>query len=175
MEMMKPEVELQSNNIRSTIVVFGSARAADPDQDPDSPLAKYYGEARKFAALASDAHAKSIDLNITLPHEQHPNAYLTPELCFLVPLFRHPQDALPDARPRHGHLPMASAPWMRCSKRSRSSRPIRLHLSRSYCSVRTLAQNRKLRGNGRRRSDFGGKTRSLHLCGDGGVRLEHDM
>jgi len=53
LEMMKPEVELQSNNIHSTIVVFGSARAADPGQDPDGPLAKYYGEARKFAALAS--------------------------------------------------------------------------------------------------------------------------
>ena len=112
LEMMKPEVELQPNNIHSTIVVFGSARAADPVQDPDGPLAKYYGEARKFAALASaasqsdklrdyvvltgggpgimeaanrgadDVHAKSIGLNITLPHEQHPNAYVTPELCF---------------------------------------------------------------------------------------------
>lgn len=31
---------------------------------------------------ASDVHAKSIGLNITLPHEQFPNAYITPELCF---------------------------------------------------------------------------------------------
>jgi uncharacterized protein (TIGR00730 family) len=112
LEMMKPEVELQTNNIHFTIVVFGSARAADPVQNPDGPLAKYYGEARKFATLASaasqsdklrdyvvvtggepgimeaanrgadDVHAKSIGLNITLPHEQHPNAYVTPELCF---------------------------------------------------------------------------------------------
>ena len=95
--MMKPEVELQSNNIHSTIGVFGSARAADPGQDPDGALAKYYVEARKFAALASaasqsdklrdyvvvtgggpgimeaanrgsdDVDAKSIGLNITLP------------------------------------------------------------------------------------------------------------
>jgi uncharacterized protein (TIGR00730 family) len=31
---------------------------------------------------AADVKAKSIGLNITLPHEQHPNPYITPELCF---------------------------------------------------------------------------------------------
>jgi len=31
---------------------------------------------------ASDAAAKSIGLNIVLPHEQAPNRYVTPELCF---------------------------------------------------------------------------------------------
>jgi uncharacterized protein (TIGR00730 family) len=31
---------------------------------------------------AFEAGAKSIGLNITLPHEQEPNAYITPELCF---------------------------------------------------------------------------------------------
>jgi uncharacterized protein (TIGR00730 family) len=31
---------------------------------------------------ASDAGAKSVGLNITLPHEQFPNPYVTPELCF---------------------------------------------------------------------------------------------
>jgi hypothetical protein len=31
---------------------------------------------------AYDAGAKSIGLNITLPHEQRPNSYITPELCF---------------------------------------------------------------------------------------------
>lgn len=31
---------------------------------------------------AADAGAKSIGLNITLPHEQQPNPYITPELCF---------------------------------------------------------------------------------------------
>jgi uncharacterized protein (TIGR00730 family) len=31
---------------------------------------------------AYDAGAKSIGLNITLPHEQYPNPYVTPELCF---------------------------------------------------------------------------------------------
>ncbi len=31
---------------------------------------------------ASDIGAKTIGLNITLPHEQYPNPYITPELCF---------------------------------------------------------------------------------------------
>ena len=73
---------------------------------------KYYEEARKFARLiseysaqsrytefvvvtgggpgvmeagnrgAADVGAPSIGLNIVLPHEQAPNAYVTPELCF---------------------------------------------------------------------------------------------
>ena len=31
---------------------------------------------------AAEAGAKSIGLNIVLPHEQYPNPYITPELCF---------------------------------------------------------------------------------------------
>ncbi len=75
-------------------------------------LSKYYTEARKFARMmtetslqngglenvivtgggpgvmeagnrgAQDAGGKSIGLNIVLPHEQAPNKYVTPELCF---------------------------------------------------------------------------------------------
>jgi predicted Rossmann-fold nucleotide-binding protein len=75
-------------------------------------MSRYYDEARRLAAIVSEhgqrdgelelvictgggpgimeagnrgAHevgAKSIGLNITLPHEQAPNAYITPELCF---------------------------------------------------------------------------------------------
>ncbi len=75
-------------------------------------LAPYYGEARKLARMmteksmksygredvivtgggpgvmeagnrgAMDAGGHSIGLNIVLPHEQAPNAYVTPDLCF---------------------------------------------------------------------------------------------
>ncbi|PVA06247.1 TIGR00730 family Rossman fold protein [Thalassorhabdomicrobium marinisediminis] len=72
-------------------------------------LSKYYDEAREFARLltlkgdstenvvvtgggpgvmeagnrgAVDAGGKSIGLNIVLPHEQAPNEFVTPELCF---------------------------------------------------------------------------------------------
>jgi uncharacterized protein (TIGR00730 family) len=74
-------------------------------------MSRYYEEARRFAALVTDrsrslatpiyvctgggpgimeagnrgaheAGGKSLGLNIVLPHEQLPNAYITPELCF---------------------------------------------------------------------------------------------
>lgn len=111
-EIMEPEVELQASNIHSAIILFGSTLATNSVQNPDGPLANYYGKPQKFTGLASaesqsdklrnyvvvtgggsgnmeaanrganDAHAKSIGLNITLPHEQHRNAYVTTKLCF---------------------------------------------------------------------------------------------
>jgi uncharacterized protein (TIGR00730 family) len=74
-------------------------------------MSRYYEEARRFAALvttrsrtldtpiyvvtgggpgimeagnrgAHEVDGKNIGLNIVLPHEQAPNAYITPELCF---------------------------------------------------------------------------------------------
>ena len=49
---------------------------------------------------ACDAGAQSVGLNITLPHEQFPNPYITPELCFPLSLLRHSQAAFPVAGAR---------------------------------------------------------------------------
>jgi len=88
------------------------ADAASARTDTLRDLSKYYDEARKFARImterslnngrhdniivtgggpgvmeagsrgALDAGGVSIGLNIVLPHEQAPNEYVTPDLCF---------------------------------------------------------------------------------------------
>jgi uncharacterized protein (TIGR00730 family) len=99
--------------VRSTIVVFGSARVRE---DGPGRQAAWYAAAREFGAIASkrggafldggqsrdnvvatgggpglmeaanrgavEAGAPTIGFNITLPHEQDPNPYTTPELTF---------------------------------------------------------------------------------------------
>ncbi len=140
LELLKPELMLREHKIRSTIVVFGSARILSGSEanselqvakenlavrprdvelkrlvavaEKKVELSHWYEEARRFASLLSKAQqagqdlehvivtgggpgimeaanrgawecgAKSIGLNITLPHEQDPNPYITPELCF---------------------------------------------------------------------------------------------
>lgn len=108
LEYSKAELGLRDWGIRSTVIVFGSARLL-----PDTPR---YDAARAFARIASErggalaphhrwrdnviatgggggimeaanrgameAGAPSIGFNIALPHEQEPNAYSTPELTF---------------------------------------------------------------------------------------------
>jgi len=131
LELLKPELMQQEQGIKSTIVMFGSARipsrdgaqnlldsaraAGDPAAvkraETQLKMSHFYEEARRFAAIvtrvsserakpiyvvtgggpgimeagnrgAFEAGGKSIGLNIVLPHEQHPNPYITPELCF---------------------------------------------------------------------------------------------
>lgn len=114
MEYEKAEEALKAWGVRSTIVVFGSARVGE-ETSPDH--ARWYAEARAFGRIASerggamlgeigqprdnviatgggpgvmgaanrgahDVGAPSIGFNITLPHEQEPNPWSTPELTF---------------------------------------------------------------------------------------------
>lgn len=140
LELLKTETLLRDNNVKSTVVVFGSARIVPREtaelrlqearqlleQKPRDPQAKravqraervlaksrFYDEARQFGRLLStvcqiegrndfviatgggpgimeaanrgafDVDAKSVGFNIDLPHEQEPNPYITPDLCF---------------------------------------------------------------------------------------------
>ena len=113
LEYEKAETLLQAQRIRSTIVVFGSARFRE---DGPGKTSHWYNEARAFGRLASerggalceeggehfnviatgggpgameaacrgarDVGAPAVGFNITLPHEQEPNAYTTPALTF---------------------------------------------------------------------------------------------
>lgn len=116
LEFAKAEEALKAWVVRSTIVVFGSARVAE---DGPGRQAHWYATARAFGRLASerggamllesgaprirdnviatgggpgimeaanrgahDVGAPSIGFNITLPMEQEPNPYSTPDLTF---------------------------------------------------------------------------------------------
>ena len=114
MEYDKAEQALRAWGVRSTIVVFGSARIGE---NGDGEHGRWYAGARAFGRLASerggamhgpdgrprdnviatgggpgimgaanrgaaDIGAPSIGFNITLPHEQEPNPWSTPELTF---------------------------------------------------------------------------------------------
>src|SRR6185312_3732112 len=108
-EYLEPLSHFRRQEIRDTIVFFGSARIRE-----EGPLAEYYRDARALAAMltkwaktlrdrtfryvicsgggpgimeaanrgASDAKGKTIGLNIGLPFEQFPNPYITHELNF---------------------------------------------------------------------------------------------
>ena len=115
LEMTKPETVMDALGIESTVVLFGGARVPPPERAHEARtetlrgLARYYEEARRFAAMltqkgrpgefvpvtgggpgvmeagnrgAMEAGGRSIGLGIVLPHEQAPNRYVTPELCF---------------------------------------------------------------------------------------------
>ena len=106
-EYLSPLRVFSGAGVSATVVIFGSARVR-----PGGPLARYLEEAAELARLVTEwsrtlcgervvvcsgggpgimeaanrgaalAGGRSIGLNISLPHEQQPNAYITPELCF---------------------------------------------------------------------------------------------
>lgn len=108
LEYQKAEDHLRARGIVSTIVVFGSARLREGN--PTYEAAREFGRiaSERGGALAStgnehhhviatgggpgimeaanrgatEAGAFSIGFNITLPHEQEPNAWSTPDLTF---------------------------------------------------------------------------------------------
>ncbi|MCA3276924.1 MAG: TIGR00730 family Rossman fold protein [Roseomonas sp.] len=133
MEYAKAEYELRDWGVRSTIVVFGSARTPSAEEAATQAKkargaaekraaqealdrSRFYEDARAFARIvsmrggalaasgatrdnviatgggpgimeaanrgASECGAPSIGFNITLPHEQAPNAWSTPALTF---------------------------------------------------------------------------------------------
>jgi uncharacterized protein (TIGR00730 family) len=131
LEYQKAELYLRDWGVRSTVIVFGSARTPSPEKAAalrasgalDAPAETrlerqlgYYEAARAFGRIASErggalapqrrwrdnviatgggpgvmeaanrgaheAGAPSIGFNISLPHEQSPNPYSTPELTF---------------------------------------------------------------------------------------------
>jgi len=113
LEHEKAEAAQKAYGIRSTIVVFGSARV---NERGPRDQARWYAEARRFGTLASqrggalnpiegvrdnviatgggpglmaaanrgarDVGAPTIGYNISLPQEQSPNPYTTPDLTF---------------------------------------------------------------------------------------------
>jgi uncharacterized protein (TIGR00730 family) len=110
LEYLKAEESLRSLAIESTIVVFGSARVKEGESNgwydnarafaklaSEHSGAKLNNKPARHNVIATgggpgimeaanrgayDAKAKSIGYNITLPMEQEPNPYSTPELTF---------------------------------------------------------------------------------------------
>ena len=105
LELLKPELVQAEAGIHNTIVVFGSARFKEGNSYYEAARSFARLVAQGCQSLpasdrltictgggpgimeaanrgAMESGAPSVALNISLPHEQKPNAYVTPELCF---------------------------------------------------------------------------------------------
>ena len=90
LEYEKAEERLRAWVVRSTIVVFGSARArpADPNMqtlEPDKALVRWYEEARRFGRLASERGGALIahdGLSTQRQFFRHESRYFGAELRF---------------------------------------------------------------------------------------------
>ena len=105
LELLKPELDLAQAGIENTIVVFGSARFDETNTYYEAARSFARLVAKGCESLpttdrltictgggpgimeaanrgAMEAGAPSVALNISLPHEQKPNPYVTPELSF---------------------------------------------------------------------------------------------
>jgi hypothetical protein len=87
---------------------------------------------------AADVGAKSIGLNITLPEEQRPNPYITPELCFQFRYFAMRKLHFLLRAKGWSSFPAASARSTSCSKCSRSARTTGCSRSRHPLRPRVL-------------------------------------
>ncbi len=89
LEYEKPEILLREWGVRSTIIVFGSARIPSPEKARAIRKAAGGGPGVMEAANrgAHDVGAPTIGFNINLPAEQFPNPYTTPELTFRFQYF----------------------------------------------------------------------------------------
>jgi uncharacterized protein (TIGR00730 family) len=115
-EYIEPKHRLEENNVKHTVVFFGSARVKSGMKTGNFDAGKCYDAAEEFAFRlgswskelqkeendhgfaictgggpgimeaanhgAIRAKCKSIGLNISLPHEQFPNDFITPHLNF---------------------------------------------------------------------------------------------
>jgi predicted Rossmann-fold nucleotide-binding protein len=165
LEYAKPELALRDWGIRSTIIVFGSARVPSPEEAAAAVEAahseaekgaveklrqqsEFYRIARELGRIASQrggafdpknrwrdnviptgggpgileaanrgasVGAPSIGFDITLPQEQVPNPYITPELSFCFHYFAMRKITLPCAPTLSPFFRAGSAPWTRCS------------------------------------------------------------
>jgi uncharacterized protein (TIGR00730 family) len=104
LEYLKPELGLADHGVLHTVVVFGSSRV--PEDSREYAIARELGRLVGLSGEGPDDHrllvmtgggpgameaanrgaheagAASSGLNISLPHEQEPNPWITPELHF---------------------------------------------------------------------------------------------